>query len=201
MIRMIPQPIIDVRSQKVVMEEWLCRPLQGTVGEFFDVEDPYLLWEREARCIYEAIKETQSVPKLLNLTLSSLPYFLETEWTWNGGIELVEWGPGRGSLFKILPVLISGLKNRGLQVWVDDLTPADWLQWRFIKVDGYKVALDQIQHVKRDVNPFFHEMMSKNKPVVVECVETKEQERQVKRLGISYAQGFLYSNIAKIVAK
>jgi hypothetical protein len=75
MIKMIPQPIVDIQTGNVAMEEWLCRPQGMTLAEYFDVLDPYQLWEREAKCIQEAIKQESKIPKMINITLSSLPYF------------------------------------------------------------------------------------------------------------------------------
>lgn len=192
-IKMISQPIVDLQTGETIMQEWLCRPSVGTVEEYFAVEDPLTLWRKEAECIEAALSCPSTKPKLINITLSSLPYFLDTNWTWDGGIECLEWGPRQASMMRLLPLLLQRVHQRGLKVWVDDLIPARWLEWKYAKVDGYKVAWNTL--TKGIASPFIKELQSRSKPIIVEWVENQQTEEEVKKLGIRYAQGFYYNGV------
>jgi hypothetical protein len=189
-IKMVPQSIVDLSTGEIGMQEWLCRPKKGTLEEYFSILDPYELWLREAACIEVALDQPSRVPKLLNLTLSSLPYFLERNYMWNGGIELIEWGPRQAKILKILPLLLKRVRDRGLKIWVDDLSPSAWLQWKYAKVDGYKLVWEPGK--KSFSQPFFKEVQSCGKPIIMERIEDQDTEEMVKNLGIKYGQGFYY---------
>jgi len=189
MIRMISQPIVNMRKKQVVREEWLCRPTSMSIAEFFAVSDPVALWERESLCIQETIQINSAKPKSINLTLSSLPYFLQTNLHWNGGIELVEWGHPVLENYP-LQEYVQQLLQRGLEVWVDDLTIDQWGIWKALPVTGYKIARLQDHQDPR----FIYEVIHTGKPIVLEWIETEEEEKVALDLGIQYGQGHMYMN-------
>lgn len=186
-IEMVAQPIVDLTNRKVVMEEWLCRPKEGTVKSFFDLRNPKELWMREALCIKSAIKKKSTVKKSLNLSLSSMPYFLQTDWTWYGIIEIVEWGIVQLEKFQDYSIL---LKQRGLEVWLDDLTYQSWAQWRHADVNGYKITFEEAIHHPE----WIEKVKQQGKYIIVEQIETREMEKQVMGMGITLGQGFLYED-------
>ncbi|UFJ41337.1 hypothetical protein LOK74_02020 [Brevibacillus humidisoli] len=167
------------------MEEWLCRPVSLSLSEFFCTKDPGELWEREALCIKETLQMKSSVPRTNNLTLSSVPYFLQTSWSWIGGVEIVEWGLSNLESFGRYAVAI---RQKGLEIWVDDLSPADWNKWKCYGVDGYKVHIKTAKQFPR----FFNEVKRKGKPIVLEHIESKDIEEEAKQIGGNMGQGFLY---------
>ncbi|WP_019123876.1 hypothetical protein [Brevibacillus massiliensis] len=194
MINMIPQAIVDLQSKKVVMQEWLCRPTQQSVQEFFSVEDAETLWEREKMCIKTAMCIDSCVPRMINLTLSSLPFFLKTSWKWEGGVEIVEWGVANQEQFN---QYAEKLHERGLTIWIDDLTPNGWFFWRDKPVDGYKISFGQAMKQTR----FFQEVRNTGKPVILERIETKEMEVMAIQLGGQMGQGFFYEDTFSLSSK
>ncbi|MBO8164217.1 MAG: hypothetical protein H0Z34_10935 [Brevibacillus sp.] len=189
-VKMIPQAIVDLETKELVMQEWLCRPLQQSVQEFFSAEDPETLWQREEICIRTALEMDSRMPRMMNLTLSSLPFFLQTSLKWEGGVEIVEWGIAYLSSFEYYA---EQLRDRGLQIWIDDLSPDTWEFWKRKHVDGYKV---DIRYVLRQPD-FFCEVQAVGKPVVVERIETLEMEKQAMQFGGKMGQGFLYEQSAR----
>lgn len=182
---MVAQPIVDITNRRIVMQEWLCKPVDGSAETFFQTKSREELWYRESLCIRKALEKQSPYRKSLNLTMSSLPYFLETEWTWDGVIEIVEW-PTRS--LEECPGLIDELHNRGLEVWLDDLTSEEWPRWKQAGVDGFKIAFEEIS-----AHPsLLQELLQTEKPIVVERIESLEMEKAVHRLGILYGQGFYY---------
>lgn len=128
----------------------------------------------------------------MNLTLSFIPYFLETNWIWKGVLEIVEWGPRKHQIIKHLPYLLPLLSQRGIRVYVDDLVPQTWLTWRCQKVDGYKISWEDLKIEGRE--SFFKEVRTQLKPVVLERIENKEIESYALCLGIEFGQGWLYTS-------
>ncbi|WP_414854187.1 EAL domain-containing protein [Brevibacillus sp. IT-7CA2] len=183
---MIAQPIVDLVKQEVVMEEWLCRPQGMLVESFFSVENQAELWKREAMCLREAMKMKSKNPKSINLSLSSMPYFLETSWSWDGIIEIVEWAVINRERFQ---EYTGKLKERGLQVWLDDLTRETWDDWKTEDVDGYKISFEEAIRCADWLNL----VKQKGKPIIVERIETREMEKAAIDLGLSLGQGYLYS--------
>lgn len=188
---MTQQPIIDIETSKIIMNELLCRPKRLSITEYFNVLDPDELWQRELTCIKEGISLTSNVPKNININLSSLPYFLEfTNLKWNGGLEIVEWGPNRREIIEQLPNYIEQLKARGLQVWVDDLDPAMWDTWKDINVTGFKIKFNDVQNIE-----FLRKVQSSHKPLLIEQIETNEQKQFLHKYGLRFAQGYLFDQI------
>lgn len=183
---MIRQPIIDVITNEVVTEEYLCRPYGMSVAEYFRCESAEELWAKEKACIEESIRiQGESKKKNINITLSSLPYFLETELTWDGGIEIVEW---QMTDTRNIDEMVERLKQRGLNVWVDDITPENWSIWCYSNVTGFKVAFPIISKSLS----FLRELQARHKPIMIEEIEQQTHLEFLQNYGLRFAQGFLF---------
>jgi hypothetical protein len=171
------EPVVDLVSGEVVYEEYLCRPEGMTVAQYFDVASDTELWERERRCIEKALDIKTDIPKLINLTVDSLPFFLKSSYAWQGGLEIVEWQGDREKLVPYLPLI----GQRGLEVWIDDLAHEELAFWREKDVTGFKIWPENLT------------VAVSGKRVIVEGVETEQQLDRVKKAGIQLAQGYLFS--------
>ncbi|MFF0828877.1 hypothetical protein ACFYU8_18365 [Brevibacillus sp. NPDC003359] len=188
-INMISQAIINMRTDDVFAEEWLCRPATQTISDYFNVNDPFSLWQREKKCLEKGIAENSKRSKMLNLTVSSLPYFLVSDLHWEGGLEIVEWGPALNFSEPTLQSLITCVQEKGIEVWVDDLSPHTWgALWRNISVNGYKVvAADVLSNTT-----FLKELTEQNRPLIVEHVDSLEMREKLLEKGLVYGQGYYF---------
>ncbi len=58
MIEMVRQPIVNIVSKQVIIEEMLCRPENDyCIKEYLSKKDPHLLWQREYHAILQGIDE------------------------------------------------------------------------------------------------------------------------------------------------
>ena len=174
-IHMAREPVVDLVSGEVVYEEYLCRPEGMTVAQYFDVSSPTELWERERKCIEKALDIKTDIPKLINLTVDSLPFFLESSFVWKGGLEIVEWRGNREKLISYLPLLY----QRGLEVWIDDLSKDEFDFWKEKDVSGFKIWPDNM------ILGLFTNRL------IVEGVETELQLELAEKVGIRLVQGYL----------
>ncbi|EGL83777.1 EAL domain protein [Caldalkalibacillus thermarum TA2.A1] len=188
-IKMAKEPVVHLFQGKTVYEEYLCRPTGMSVGRYFDVADVDTLWERERACIEKALSMQAFFPKLINITLDSLPFLAESDFVWDGGIEIVEWNlSGKPpSAYARIPSLIQKLKSRGLEVWVDDLTEQTYGFWKWQDVTGFKVHVDEIK--QKWCQKFLQE---EKRPIIVEGVETEREFEQLTDSNVLMAQGYLF---------
>lgn len=186
MLSLAKEPIKHLVTGVIPFYELLCRPKEKSVQEFFSTEDRKVLWGRELACILKGIDIQKKIrsPVTINITRSSLEYFLETNLSWEGGVEIVEWGPKTEI---DLAIAVHSLKKRGLSVIVDDLTRREWEMWRDINVNGYKVR-------KKDVEEtLLEELLGTQKMLIVEEIETEEEKEWAKEIGFRFGQGYLLS--------
>ncbi|MDP5276133.1 hypothetical protein [Chengkuizengella axinellae] len=186
-IDLISQKIIDVETEKPMINELLCRPKNMSVAEYFSVNDTIELWHREEIIFQKATKFESEVPINVNITISSLPFFMNMNYSWNGGIELVEWSQD-SEYVQDIREYIHQLKKRDFKVWLDDLTEDTWEAWRNIDVTGFKVRYKDIQNNLA----FLNELKKCNKPIIVEQIEKLSEKENVQRLGLQLVQGFLF---------
>ncbi|NDI36649.1 EAL domain-containing protein [Chengkuizengella sediminis] len=172
------------------MNELLCRPDNVSVAEYFNVSDTIELWHREEIIFKKATEYQSEIPINVNITISSLPFFMNMNYSWNGGLELVEWAQN-SEYVQDIKEYIHQLKRRGFMVWIDDLVEDEWWRWKDIDVTGFKVKYQDIQNNK----PFLNELKKCNKPIIVEQIEKLSEKETVQRFGIPLAQGFLFDSI------
>lgn len=187
-IRIIKQPIINILTRQVMLEECFCRPDgYASLKEYFSIRDPWLLWQREYHAILQAITHQTSYPMNCNITMMSLPKLLASnELSWNGGIEIVEWGRTSMSMESI-QAAIQKLQTRGLSVWADDVTPELLDFWVQTGVPGLKVELQELYDID-----FLARLKYTKKPIIIERIETKSDEKFVLESGFHLVQGHLY---------
>ena len=142
------------------------------------------------------MKQVSTVPKAINITLSSLPYFLETSWEWEGALEITEWGPRQYDIFRLPPIIIPKIKERGMQIWVDDIPPSSWLQWKFQKMDGYKISLDDFKD-ECMVERFINEIKKRHKPIILEWIDQENLISKARGWGINLGQGLIFEKNVK----
>lgn len=175
------QPIVHFKTGEVIAHEILCRPPGGIV-DFFRVSTPDELWLRESLCLEAAVHAADRVrtPVHINLTAASLPYFLETRIAWRGAVEIVEWGfPLPGGF----GALVQAVRTRGMDVWIDDLSPLVWPMFRsFFGVSGFKIAIDDLSYA--------NEIIRSGKSVIVERIETADDADLAVRSGVRLGQGY-----------
>lgn len=158
------------------------------IAEYFSLKDRNTLLRRELHAILQSIEESTNTPYNVNVTLYTLPTLCRLPFTWNGGIEIVEWERSISPYFKRTKRAISELQERGLTVWADDVTADTMNMWLNTGIDGFKVELQEIQENKF----FLGDLQSTQKPIILERIETEEQHNWAKQQGITLAQGFYY---------
>ncbi|WP_028987618.1 EAL domain-containing protein [Thermicanus aegyptius] len=186
MLSLAKEPIINLVTGEILSFELLCRPRAMSIQEFFSTYDRIDLWGRELACILYGIdlQKTFRSPITMNITLSSLSFFLKTNLTWEGGVEIVEWGPKTEIDLAIATHL---LKERGLMVFADDLKLSEWEMWRDIQVDGYKVRKNDVEET------LLEELLGTQKILIVEEIETEEEKEWAKEIGFRFGQGYLFN--------
>lgn len=186
-MRMARQPIYNIISKTVLLEEMLCRPPDCTIKEWLSTNDPHILWQREYKAILEAIEHQNCKPININVTMSSLPRLIENPaLTWSGGVELVEWGTSK------IPVTemrehIQKLQSRGLTVWADDVTQETLNYWIRSGVSGIKVEIDELND-----SLFIKRLKETKKAIIIERIEDKREEKIMLEHGFHLGQGYLY---------
>lgn len=187
MIKTVGQPIVNLITGQKVMEERLCRPT-CPIPEYFSTKDKNTLMRRELHSILQCIEESNGIPYNINVTVYTLPFLTRLPITWNGGLEIVEWEFSSSPHFKTLRSAIRDLQGRGLTVWADDVTANVIEMWLKAGVNGFKV---EIEKIKQDES-FIEQLIMAKKPVIIERVETAEEDRFIRERGFSLAQGFYY---------
>ena len=188
MIEMLRQPIVNIVSKQVIIEEMLCRPESDCcIKDYLTTKDPHLLWQREYHAILQGIERQNGKPINLNVSMMSLPYLLSnTALTWNGGIEIVEWGESNLTMQEMRRI-VQQLQARGLSVWADDVTSNKLNFWIRVGVSGIKVELKELYD-----ESFVNRLKKTKRAVIVERVENKVDERLLLKNGFHIAQGYLY---------
>lgn len=177
------QPIILMVTGEVIAYEILCRPEEG-IANYFKTSTPKELWKKEKICLEAALKAIKMIdaPVHINITATSIPFFLMYDYRWKGAIEIVEWGfplpDGFGAL-------IRSLRRRGFDVWIDDLSPLIWPVFSsYSGITGYKISLSDLEYAKR--------IIYSDAPVIIEKIETEEDAVRAQKIGAIYGQGYLY---------
>ena len=187
MLEIFNQPIVNLITGETVMEECLSRP-DCLIKDYFSTKDRNTLLRRELHAILQSIEESNHLPYNVNVTLYTLPILCRLPFSWNGGIEIVEWETSINPYFKQTRNAISDLQSRGLLVWADDVTSNTIGMWLQAGVNGFKVEINEL---KKD-GLFIEQLRATKKPIIVERIETLEDHKMVQRLGITMAQGFYY---------
>lgn len=194
MLEIVSQPIINLITGQKVMEERLSRPEGRSIKEYFSTKDRNTLMRRELHAILQSIEESSETPYTINVTLYTLPILCRLPFSWNGGIEIVEWETSISPYFRQTRMAIGLFQSRGLMVWADDVTPNTMEMWLRAGINGFKIEVAELKD-----NPLFVEcLQATKKPVIVERIETEEEHDFVRSLGMTLAQGFYYGAPGKV---
>ena len=169
------------------MEERLSRP-NCSIKDYFSTKDRNTLLRRELHAILQSIEESSYMPYNVNVTLYTLPVLCRLPFSWNGGIEIVEWETSISPYFKQARKAIRDIQAKGLLVWADDVTAETMEMWLHAGVNGFKVEIDEL----RDNLMFVERLRATKKSIIVERIETLEDHNMIQKLGITLAQGFFY---------
>jgi len=187
LLEILSQPIVNLITGEKVMEERLSRP-DCPIKDYFSTKDRSTLLRREIHAILQCIEERGEVPYTINITPYTLPIFCRLPIFWTGGIEIVEWDKSILPYFKPMKVSIKVLQSRGLSVWADDITPGTVDMWLKAGVTGFKVELKELTNNEL----FVKQLRTTQKPVIVERIETEDDHKFVKSIGITLGQGYYY---------
>ncbi|MGE5543690.1 MAG: hypothetical protein ACM3UW_01830 [Bacillota bacterium] len=187
MLETLSQPIVNIITGEKVMEERLSRP-GCLIKDYFSTKDRNTLLRRELHAILQCVEESGNTPYNINVTLYTLPILCKLPFSWNGGVEIVEWDRSISPYFKQTRMAIRDLQSRGLSVWADDVTLDAVDMWLKAGINGFKVEIEAL----RNDDLFIDRLRATKKPIVVERIETKEDHEFVKSLGIMLGQGFFY---------
>lgn len=187
MLEIFSQPIVNLITGETIMEERLSRP-DCSIKDYFSTKDRNTLLRRELHAILQSIEESCHIPYNVNVTLYTLPILCRLPFSWNGGVEIVEWETSINPYFKQTRNAISELQSRGLLVWADDVTAETIEMWLHAGVNGFKVEIDEL----RNDSLFIEHLRATKKPIIVERIETIDDHKMIQKLGITLAQGFYY---------
>jgi diguanylate cyclase (GGDEF)-like protein len=217
-LRPVYQPIVELKSGRVVGYEGLVRtlpnsPFHGPDGLFSTAEAVGRLVELDLACVDVITQGARAIPEHMLLSINLSPRTLEApEFTVSGLVEIFERNkiaPKRVVLEvteREDPEDVEHLRRRteacrevGIRVAADDVGAGNaglrlLTQVRFdiVKVDLSLVQGGPVRQPYRDVLQSIAELAARwDAYVIAEGVETQEQLRLLRALGIDAAQGYL----------